>query len=71
MKPNYKGFIEPPNEPDYRDFGSEKYLWNRKDFKGKPVYPGLDEVTRKFAENKQNDYKRIKKWQQKEFTGFK
>jgi hypothetical protein len=70
--PNLTGYIPPRSEPDHRHFGTDKrYLWGRKDDQGNLVYPELDKVTLKLAQKKEADYRRMKKWQIKQFRGFK
>jgi hypothetical protein len=71
LKPNFKDYTEPTDEPTYESLGS-KYRYGRTDdWTGRWTHPGLDKVVRRFALKKKKDHGRLRKWGKKQMKGFK
>jgi hypothetical protein len=69
LKPDFKDYTAPTDEPNYESFGV--YRYGRTDEFGRWSHKGLDKVVRRLALKKRKDRDRLRKWGRKQFTGFK
>jgi hypothetical protein len=70
LKPNFKDYTAPTDEPTYESLGPQ-YRYGRVDEFGHWTPKGLDKVVRRLALKKRKDRDRLRKWGRKQFTGFK